>query len=256
MIRHLGSAFLVQCRLARRQPDMLQVLVTTPLFTFVILAFTEAAHRPDLAAYGVVAPTLMALWTFALSTAGNIITDDRMLGTLEGQLAAPSSLFVTVLGRMCAVLLIGLAVFAEAWLTAGLTFGRWLAVPHPGVLAACVLVTGVATAGTASLLASLFVLTPSARTVQNTLTYPFYLLSGVLVPIGFLPDWLQPLARVVFLYWSADLLRDSLATPAVLDVLPRLGVMLGLGAVGYAVGMALLHRVVQHARRAGTLSHS
>ncbi|MGW7531117.1 ABC transporter permease [Amycolatopsis sp. NPDC054798] len=256
MIRQLLAAFRFQSALARRSVDTLHICVTTPLFTAVILMITQSGGRTDLVPYAVVAPTLMSLWTFGLSLAGEIIFDDRVLGTLEGQVAAPAPFSVTVLGRMCVVTVAGLASFAEAWLTVAALSGHWPEIPHPLVLLAGVLVTGLATAGTACLLAPLFVLSSSARTLQNTLTYPFYLLSGVLVPVSFLPDWLQPLARAVFLFWSADLLRESFAVPAVADVLPRLATILVLGAAGYGIGMILLSRVVGHVRRTGTLSHT
>jgi len=250
------NGFVFQLRLARHSADTYRVCVTAPLLTMVFLAVNEYTGRTGLTAYGIVAPTLMSLWSMALSVAGTALTEDRDLGTLEGQIAAPAPMAVTFLGRMCSVVIVGLVAFAETWLVAGAVFGRWLAVPHPVVLGACLLATALATAGTAGLLAPFFVLTPSARTLQNTLTYPFYLLGGVLVPTGHLPDWLQPASRAVFLSWGADLLRDSLAGPAVAHPLPRLLAVLALGAVGYGVGMVLLDRVVSRVRLTGSLSRT
>ncbi|RDG32047.1 ABC transporter permease [Streptomyces corynorhini] len=250
------NGFTFQLRLARTSPDTFQVCVTAPLYTLIFLSISEYGTGPDLTAYAIVAPTLMSLWILALSVAGTALTEDRDLGTLEGQIAAPAPMGLTFLGRMCSVVLVGLVAFAETWLVAGLVFGRWLTVPHPVVLGACLLVTGAATAGTAGLLSPLFMLTPSARTLQNTFTFPFYLLGGVLVPVDVLPHWIQPASRVVFLSWGADLMRDSLAGPAVHNPVGRLLVVLLLGAAGYGVGMVLLNRVVGRVRRTGTLSQT
>ncbi|MFE6739698.1 ABC transporter permease [Streptomyces tubercidicus] len=255
-MRIFVTAVRFQLRLIRRSPDTIQVCVTAPLVTLVVMAISEHAGRADLSPYAVVAPTLMSLWLLALYTAGELISEERALGTLEGLVAAPVKLGTLVMGRLCAVTAVGMVAFAESWLMAGVAFGRWLALPHPWVTVACVLATGLATAGTASILSSLFVLMPSARIIQNTLSYPFYLLGGVLVPVSFLPDWLRPASQVMFLSWSADLLRDSLASGPTSHVVPRLAVILGLGAVGAAIGLFLLHRVIHRVRRIGTLSQA
>ncbi|MFD8979491.1 ABC transporter permease [Streptomyces sp. NPDC059564] len=253
-MRLFRTAVWFQLRLAWKSPDTVQVCLTTPLLTVLFLAISQHAGREDLSGYAIVAPTLMSLWLLSLYTAGELINEERALGTLEGLVAAPARLGVVVMGRMCAVTAVGVVAFAEAWLTGGLVFGRWLPLPHPGVTVACVLVTGLATAGTASILSSLFVLMPSARIVQNTLSYPFYLLGGVLVPVSVLPAWLRPASWAVFLSWSADLMRDSLGAPPVMHALPRLAVIAGLGAVGFGTGLVLLGWVLQRVRRIGTLA--
>lgn len=132
-------------------------------------------------------------------------------------------------------------------------FGIVVDIEHPLVFALTVLVTAFAAAGTATIMASLFIVTRSARTFQNSLSWPFYVLGGVLVPVSFLPDWLEPLSAVVFLSWSADLLRASLAPEAVHDVGSRLAVIVLLGACGFAIGFALLARMIHQARRTATL---
>ncbi|WP_431776345.1 ABC transporter permease [Streptomyces cucumeris] len=250
------NGFLFQLRLSRRSPDTFLVCVTAPLLTTVFLSINAYTGRHELTSYAVVAPTLMSLWALALSVAGSALTEDRDLGTLEGQIAAPAPMALTFLGRMCSVVVVGSMAFAETWLVAGVLFGRWIALPHPVVSVACLLATALATAGTAGLLSPLFVLTPSARTLQNTLTFPFYLLGGVLVPVSVLPQWLRPASYAVFLSWSADLLRDSLATDPVSRPALRLLAVLALGAAGYGMGMLLLHRVVLRVRRTGTLTRT
>ncbi|MFE5867718.1 ABC transporter permease [Streptomyces roseifaciens] len=250
------TAVRFQLRLARQSPDTVQVCVTAPLLTVVFLAISDSAGRADLSPYAVVAPTLMSLWLLALYTAGELINEERALGTLEGLVAAPARLGTIVAGRLCAVGAVGVVAFAESWLAAGLVFDRWLALPHPVLTAACVLATAWATAGTASILSSLFVLMPSARIVQNTLSYPFYLLGGVLVPVSALPSWLQPGSRAVFLSWSSDLLRDSLDPAAVPLAGLRLAVILALGTAGFGLGLVLLRRVLDRVRRLGTLSRT
>ena len=78
-------------------------------------------------------------------------------------------------------------------------------------------------------------------------------LGGVLVPVTFLPDWIQPLSRLVFFFWSADLLRDSFLAPEPQNVGFRLGVIVALGVASGWIGTILLRRILDHQRREGTL---
>jgi ABC-2 type transport system permease protein len=198
----------------------------------------------------------MSLLTMVLFLAGAMISDEREQGTLEVLVATPARLSTIMLGRLTAVTLASLVCVLEAGLVAGLVFGRWVSVHHPAIFTASLIVTGLAMAGTATVLSSAFVLFPSARTIQNTLTYPVYLLAGVLVPISLLPVWVQPLSRLVFLSWSADLLRDSLSAAPVSHPLPRLAAVAALGGAGYTIGILLINRFLRHARQQGTLSHT
>lgn len=256
MIAGLATGFAFEVRVLRRSFGEMVMLVTAPLMTLMFLAITRHAGRDDLAPYAVLAPALIVLWGTALQISGEIIARDREFGTLEAMVAAPASFGAVVTGRIAAVTLLSLIGFAESWLAAWLVFGVVVTIWHPVAFVATILVTGLAMAGTASIMSSLFVLARSARAFQNSLNYPFYLLGGVMVPVALLPGWLEPLSRVVFLYWSADLLRDALTPAAVDGLLSRLGIVLGLGAAGYLLGLLLLRRAVDRLRTTGTMGYA
>jgi ABC-2 type transport system permease protein len=248
--------FVFEVRVLRRSFGEMIALVTAPLMTLVFLAITRHAGREDLAPYAVVAPALIVLWAVALLIAGEIISRERENGSLEALVATPASLAAVVTGRIAAVTLLSLFGFVESWLAAWLVFRVSVPVWHPVVFGAALVVTALAMAGTASMMSALFVLARSARAFQNSLNYPFYVLGGVMVPVSFLPGWLEPASRVVFLSWSADLLRDALAPAGVPHLLPRLGAVLGLGLAGYATGLWLLRRAVDRLRKTGSLHYA
>jgi ABC-2 type transport system permease protein len=220
--------------------------------TLIFLSITEYAGRGDLAPYSVLAPALIALWTMALFTSGEIIERERQNGSLEPLVATPVALGGVITGQILAVTLLSLIGFAESWLAAWLAFGIVVPIAHPAAFGAAVVVTALAMAGTASVMSSVFVLSRSVRSYQNSLSYPFFVLGGVMVPVA-LPGWVEPLSRVVFLSWSADLLRDALTTAPVANLVARLGVILVLGAVGFVLGLVLLRRAVDRLRRTGTI---
>lgn len=256
LVSGLIAGFVFEVRVLRRSFGELVVLVSAPLMTLVFLAITRQAGRTDLAPYAVLAPALIVLWGTALQISGEIVERERGNGSLEALVATPASFGAVITGRIAAVTLLSLFGFVESWLAAWLAFRVVVQVWHPAAFAATVLVTGLAMAGTASIMSALFVLARSARAFQNSLNYPFYVLGGVMVPVALLPGWLEPISRVVFLSWSADLLRDALAPAGIEHLLPRLGMVLGLGAAGYLLGLVLLRRAVDRLRKTGTMGYA
>jgi ABC-2 type transport system permease protein len=102
----------------------------------------------------------------------------------------------------------------------------------------------------------LLVLARNAVTFSNSASYPFYVLGGILVPVSLLPAWIRPVSSVVFLSWSADLLRATLESGPIANVAYRLGMIAFLGTCGFLVGAALLVRILQRVRGNGELAHT
>lgn len=244
----------MQGSLLVRTPAFWMVQSTVPPYTVIFLSLSHDAGRPDLHAAAVLAPVLIAMWGIAIWVSGNIVRGDRWVGTLEMSLASPSPYAVILLGRVGTVTAASLVTFLEAWLTAWILFGVAVPIPHPGTFVLTVLVSSAAIAATAVIMASMFVLTRLANTFASSASYPFYVLGGVIVPVAVLPDWVEPLSRVVFLSWSSDLLRDSLSVGPVDDLWLRLAIIAGLGVVGFAVATRLLATVIERVRGTGELS--
>ncbi|MER6626105.1 ABC transporter permease [Streptomyces sp. NPDC000931] len=248
----LGFGF--QTRAMSRSADTYFTLVGTPFTTAVLMSMVLYSGRSDLAAYAVVAPTLMSLWTAALMFSGEMISEDRENGRLEPLVASPVALPSLVFGRLCGAMLVSLPAFALAVLVAGLGFGHWITVHHPVVFLLAMVATALGTAATASALSALFLATPNARIVQNTLSMPMFLLAGVMVPVALYPGWVEGVSRVLYLSWAADLFRDSLTPAPVEAVALRLLTVLALGALALAVGSYTLVRFLRRARAEGTLA--
>jgi ABC-2 type transport system permease protein len=238
-----------QGRLVLTHRDYLLDLVRTPLLAAVFLLLVRQTGNPQLLAYGLLAPVLMAVWSMAMLISGEVVDSDRTLGTLELVIAAPTDFARVVLSKVWVTTGISLLAVAEVALVAWLGFGIVPRVYHPAVLVLGLLATAVATACSASL----FVATRTARTFQNSLSYPFLLLGGVFVPLDRLPQWTHPIGRAIYLSWSSDLLRASLSPGPVSGAGWRLAVVLGLGAAAGVGGWWVLTRVVRMVRETGTV---
>jgi ABC-2 type transport system permease protein len=254
-VRSFWAGFHVQLRLMRAYPDALIPFFTAPLFAVIFLMIFDRAGREDLTAYAAVAPLFIALWWLALFQSGWVVQHDRWTGTIEPLVAAPGSFAANVLGRVLAPTMVGLVSFVEVWVVARLVFGEAIEIHHPLAFALTVAATLAAMAGTAVVMAALFVLTRNAATFSNSASYPFYVLGGILVPVSVLPDWLEPVSSVIFLSWSSDLMRHTLQPDAIDDFVLRLGMVLFLGGCGFAAGMILLARILVRVRGNGELSY-
>jgi len=219
----------------------------------VFMAIFIHSGRHDLIGYALIAPLLMTIGQMGFFVASEVISNDRDDQVLELLVAAPAPILFTLWPRVLLLNALGLIGFAETWAIGRFVFGTEVVFHHPWVAAATLLATVFASAGTAMVTAALFCFGRSTRTFQNSVTYPLYLLAGVLVPVTFLPEWVQPFSRLVFLYWGADLLRDSLDAAAIEHLVWRLGAIVALGGAAGALGGTLLYRMLDRLRSDGTL---
>lgn len=255
-LRVFAAGLRLEAALLRREPADLMAMINVPLFTIAFMAVLTHAGRPELASYALVAPVVMALWSMALLVCGEMVDRDRWAGTLELLAAAPAPIGAAVLGRICCVTAVSVLSVAETWAVAALLFDVPLSIRHPGWFAAAVVVTAAATAGAALTMTAVFVTTRTARSFQNSLSYPFFVLGGAFVPVALLPEWLQPLCRLFFLSWATDLLRDSISGAGVTNGAQRLLVVAGLGALWFVAGFLLLRAALRRLRATGTVSYA
>lgn len=244
----------LELRMLRADLDSLIPLFTAPLFTIIFLAIVRHGGRHDLQPDALIAPVLMTLWWFALFQGGQLISRDRWEGLLEWLLAAPVAFAAVILGRITAVMGFGLFGFLEVWGVSELVFGVGFPMEHPLELVLTLLATLFAMSGTAVAFAALFVLTRNAITFTNSASFPFYVLGGVFAPIAILPGWIQPLSSAIFMSWSADLLRASLKPAAIEHFGSRIGMVILLGSISFAVGRAILSIVMRRMRVTGELA--
>jgi ABC-2 type transport system permease protein len=234
--------------------DELQTFVLAPLFTLIFCGIAVSGGRRDLLPATALGAGLVCMWVVCVQVGGNVIDRERWDGTFEPLVSTPAGLYRVVVGKVNIVVVMAALVLPEVWLVAYLAFGRAITVPHPGAFLAATALTLVGLHAAAVLVAGLFVLAREALIFQNALSYPVFLLGGLVVPVSLLPDWLEPLTRIVFLSWASDLLRLALM-PAPIDGLAGRLWGLAITVVATAVaGHVVLVTVVNRARRRGTLS--
>ena len=242
-----------QFRMSRRDIGDLFMVIANPVYALIFMAIFVHVGREDLASYALVAPMLMGVVGTAAFVAGELVMRERREQTLEVSVICPVPFPAVIFSRILVITAISMVGIIESWLIVRFGFGIEIAIHHPGTFAAAILLTTFASAGTALIAAAAFCFAEEVRTFQNSITFPLLLFSGVLVPVTVFPDWLEPISRVVFLYWSAELLRGSMQPEILQGAHLELGVLAGLGLGSTLIGAALLNRIIGFLRREGRL---
>ncbi|MEU6312337.1 ABC transporter permease [Streptomyces sp. NPDC047014] len=237
-----------------RSPGMLATLAVIPLYSLVFFHFLLSHHREELATTVALTAFVMSLWAHAVFVAAEVVDDDRSDGTLELSLLTPERYLLALAVRTFTTTLLALPVLFEVVLVGRVLFGLDVALRSPAValLVVVLLIAGCASA--ALLVSGLMIKARGARTLQNSLTYPFYLLGGLILPVDRLPAPFDWLAEGFFLSWGTDLLRDA-AEGAVPHLPQRLGVLCGLVLIQTLLGVLLLRGILTSVRSGKVMLH-
>jgi ABC-2 type transport system permease protein len=85
----------------------------------------------------------------------------------------------------------------------------------------------------------------TAMMLMMLLNLPMIFLSGVVVPIEQLPEWLQVVGKMLPLYYAADGLRKVIALGADLTmVLWDIGILSAYALVTLSVAIPVFHKVI------------
>lgn len=245
----------IQTHIVVRSPHLLATLAVIPLYCVVFFSVLAHHGRSQLATTVALTAFLMSLWSHAVFVAAEIVDDDRCDGTLELALLTPGAYVRALTVRVFTTTALALPVLGEVLLIGRWVFGFPMEVADGWL---CLLVVVLVTAGvaaTAMLVSGLMLLVRGARTLQNALTYPFYLLGGLIVPVVTLPEPVRALSRLFFLTWGAQLLRDAAAGP-VQDAGTRLATLGALVLVQVVLGLVVLHKVLSSVRSGKVALHA
>lgn len=255
---------------SQRHPTWILNTSTTPFFLMAPLVFIAYSYlgpsAPARAAFAaltgydnyigyVIVPLLDATMTSTVYSAiGHALRQEQLSGTLERTLLSLRFPISLMLGRSLGFLAF-VAWFAAAELAlATIFFGLRLTV-NPASAALLLPLHLLLVYGTAFLMTSLFLWISDAFAVQ-TLFSRFLLLTltGATYPVALLPDWLEPVARLIPYTWLYELERAAFlkaASPPELGA--GLWILAAMVAGLWVLALGLFHRMLDRARRTGAL---
>jgi ABC-2 type transport system permease protein len=248
----LGSV--LHAKQLSRSPFEIAIALIVPVVqaTLAVYLFRAASesHRLLEAAVGA---GLMGVWSSVLFGSGGAIQNQRWQGTLEMIMIAPRRPVLVLLPVTLASALTGTYAMLATLAWGRLLYGIRLDFAHPVAFAVAAPVCVLALGMFGLLLAATFVLMRNANALTNTLEYPIWLVSGMLVPITVLPGWTTPVAAALPTTWGARALREAVSGG---PVWPSLGVCVAISTACLLLGAVALTHVERRARVTATLALS
>lgn len=250
--RVLAIGWLIHLKMLARSAfnGILQIL--WPLFfaTIAFLMYGLTGNDRTLL-YASVGASVMGVWS-AVSTSGSgAVQRERWQGTLELLVAAPVPLAAVLLPITTAMATVGLYAMVATLLWGRFLFGIDVTIEHPWLFALSVPVTVLAIGMLGFLLSVTVVRYRSAWALGNAFELPVWLVSGFLVPLTVLPDWVRPISWLLAPTWGVRAIRESALGG---HPLPALLLCLLLGAVYLLIGVLCAETVLRSARRHASLA--
>jgi ABC-2 type transport system permease protein len=251
-LRLLAVGWLLHMKMLSRSSFNSLLGILYPLFFATVAFFMFRAGsdgKPLL--YASLGAAVMGIWSSTSTSAGNALSRERWHGTLELLVAAPAHFSLVILPITIAMAAVGIYSMAATLLWGRLVFGIGLRFEHPLAFVVAVPATVLSIGALGFLFSVLFVRFRQAWALGNMFEYPVWLVCGFLVPLSLFPSWVRPISWVLAPTWGIEAIRRAaLGGSAWGDI----GLALGLGAAYTLLGVLVVHRLLDAARRKATLS--
>ena len=240
--------------------QLLSIFFSVAIFYFLSQLFGSALV-PQLDKYGgdyfsfvLVGIAFMGYTGLSMSTFAASIREGQMMGTLEIMLLSPTRLSAILLSSsLWSYLLTTLRVVVYI-LVGALVFGFSLSQANL-VTALVVMILSIASfSGIGILSAALVLLVKKGDPVAWLFGGVSSLLAGVFYPISVLPDWLEPLSRLLPLTYALDAMRLAmLKGSSLLEVRFDILALLGFTVVLTPLAFMVFRKALKRAKMEGSL---
>ncbi len=207
--------------------------------------------------YAILGAGMMSMWGQTLYGSGWATGQDRVFGTLEPTIQAPTPYLYVVIGRVLWNVVSGLIGGLIVYIVIVVSAGSPPALPDPLGFALLFVFTMLTLASVGVVFAAFYVYTRYAGFIQNIGEFAFYIGTGCMFPVILLPFVVTPFALVLPPTWALDALRylsipgyQGFGWGVYWDLLGALGTT----AVYLAIAGVVFRRVERHVLEEGNLS--
>jgi len=179
------------------------------------------------------------------------VANERQFGTLPLLLASPANRLVTFLSRAIVNVIDGVATVVIGLAVTVVLFGLDLHQANLPLLALCVVVISLTTAGLGLMFGSIGLVMRDAIIIANLVYYLLLIVCGINFPVNRLPGVLQLVAYSLPLTRGVQAARDAAAGASLGQVSGLLGGELLIGLLWAMGGYALFRILESWARRGG-----
>ncbi len=202
----------------------------------------EENEKGNLGLIQAVAGTAIMMLLFSISAVGGGLLDEKDAGTLKRLLYSPIKPTDILFGKMAASLLLALlqliVMFVFSWLVFGLPIFKDL----PSLIL-MILATAFAVSSFGIFLVSIAKTRQQLQGLSTIIILIMSAIGGSMIPLFVMPEIMQKIAIVSVNYWGIQGFFDIFWRNLPLkDILPKIGVLLGIGLVMTLISMRLFKK--------------
>lgn len=208
----LLSSMVLQMKQSFARPMFRFCLIANPILNTILLyEMFRNSGEDNFVSYVILGAGLMAIWgCICFSSAGDI-NRERYSGTLSLIFASPAGFPKIILGKILGNTILSLASLFISLTTALIVYRTPFTLVNPGYFTVAFIAMIGSFVVISSVLACLLTLSRRTTLYMNCIEIPFILLCGLSFPVEILPQWIQPVSRVLAPTWAVELLRMSVA---------------------------------------------
>ena len=236
--------------LSRSAFFLINAVVQPLIFATIAFYMAAPAEGEQLVRVGLGA-ALIGAWSATVIGSGSLLHWERWQRTLELLVTAPVRVVYVIVPMTLATATLGLYSLAATLTWGAVVFDMPLEAEHPLLFVVAVLATIVSLGLLGVLLASTFILSRHATILASFLSYPVWLLTGLLVPLALLPMWVEPISWALAPTWGLRAMQDAVLGG---DPLPEIAACAALGATYLILGSVFADLFLRLARNRATIS--
>lgn len=253
-LRVIAMAFEMNLRQNMTDAFVLFGIFVQPVIIAILAFWMLQDQSGSYVIFVVIGSGMTGLWTAVLFDSGNSITGERWTGTLESLVATPTPIGIITFGKNLATVFQSLGSMVISFSLAILLFGYVPVITQPALFFVSIVFSMFAYICFGLVMATLFILNPDIRRLQNGMEFPVYILSGFLFPIALLPGWTTPLSYLLAPYWAARALHaTSSGTAGLAELALSWGMMLLFSVAYIFIARRLFRVMLRKARVDATL---
>jgi ABC-2 type transport system permease protein len=236
------------------------ILFNVAIFYFMAQLFGSAV-APQLETYGgdyfsfvLIGLAFTGFMGLSLSSFAQSVREGQMMGTLEIMLLSPTRLSAILLSSSIWSYLLTTFRVVVYLILGALVFGASLNQASYGTALLVLLLSIASFSGIGIISAAFVLLTKKGDPIAWALSGASSLLAGVYYPVAVLPDWLEPVSRVLPLTYALDAMRLSmLQGSSVYELRFDILVLLAFTLVLTPLSFFIFQQSLKRAKKEGSL---
>lgn len=255
ILKALCSSAFFQIRNSFARPMFKYCILLNPvLYLYLLYMMCYSSNKLSVISVTIWGSGIMSLWSCICSSSASDIDREKNMGTLEVIYGTPIDFKIIVLGKLAGNTVLGMIPFLILVVITML-------IPEVGTQISSFLIyfilltaVGFSFLSVSYVLSAVLMLTKRASIIMNFIEYPIYILCGFIVPVQYLPSFMEPICLLLPPTWTMKLIQMMLSGNAdYLSIFRIFIIIIFMSSIHFIAGILLFHIIDKNIRRKGSL---